>query len=224
MKKVLFGIMAVALCVGMIGSAFAYFSDTEKSSGNTFTAGTLDLQLSNNGIDYFNGVSSTFSMANMAPGDSFTRTLYLWNAGSVGAHAVYENWDWSSVTGDTALANWIEVTEISDSIPWGGYPAYGCNYLPNFMSLDLNADGKLSLYELASWGDRKTASQTPRPWDIRVTESDDPTVGYALPAGGTLGLRFTFKLMNETGNDMQGKSLTIDLTVMASQNVLPGMP
>ena len=44
MKKILFSLMAILLAVGLVGAgAFAYFSDTETSEGNTFTAGTLDL-------------------------------------------------------------------------------------------------------------------------------------------------------------------------------------
>ena len=43
MKKILFTVMAVVLCLGLMGAAFAYFSDTETSTGNTFTAGTIDL-------------------------------------------------------------------------------------------------------------------------------------------------------------------------------------
>jgi predicted ribosomally synthesized peptide with SipW-like signal peptide len=43
MKKLLFTIMACVVCLGLVGGAFAYFSDTETSNGNSFTAGTLDL-------------------------------------------------------------------------------------------------------------------------------------------------------------------------------------
>jgi predicted ribosomally synthesized peptide with SipW-like signal peptide len=49
MKKLLFAIMAIVLCVGLIGGAFAYFTDTQTSSGNTFTAGSTYLLMSNGG-------------------------------------------------------------------------------------------------------------------------------------------------------------------------------
>ena len=46
MRKILFSLMTLVLVVGMVGAgAFAYFNDTETSTGNTFTAGTLDLQV-----------------------------------------------------------------------------------------------------------------------------------------------------------------------------------
>lgn len=43
MKKLVITSLAAILALGMVGGAFAIFQDTETSSGNTFTAGTLDL-------------------------------------------------------------------------------------------------------------------------------------------------------------------------------------
>jgi len=80
MKKLLFSLMACALCLGMVGGAFAYFSDTETSTGNSFTAGTLDLKVDGN--DDPNIVFLTIN--NMKPGDSFG--YYKWvlkNNGSI---------------------------------------------------------------------------------------------------------------------------------------------
>ncbi len=46
MKKILISLITMAAVAGLIGGgAFAYFNDTETSSGNTFTAGTLDLKV-----------------------------------------------------------------------------------------------------------------------------------------------------------------------------------
>jgi len=46
MKALLMSLVAVALVGGLAGGGlFAYFSDTETSTGNTFTAGTIDITL-----------------------------------------------------------------------------------------------------------------------------------------------------------------------------------
>jgi predicted ribosomally synthesized peptide with SipW-like signal peptide len=230
-KKIIFvsifviGMLALAMGYG----TYSYFSSTRTSSGNLFTAGTLNLQLSNDYANWYDGVTATWtSPSGWAPGQSFTNTLYLWNKGSVDAQVVYQ--DWKNLYDPDGLSNWIQVTEISDSIPWNEpplHPAYGTNYVGNFItaSVDLNGDGMLSLAELASWGDRKTTSGSPHPWDITtsagVTPSSPPP---ALPAGDTLGLRFTFKLMVDTPNAMQGTSCSIDLNVMASNVALAGIP
>ena len=46
MRKIVFGLIAILLAVGLVGGgAFAYLTDSETSTGNAFTAGTLDLQV-----------------------------------------------------------------------------------------------------------------------------------------------------------------------------------
>lgn len=46
MKKVLISLMVIALAVGFAAAgSLAYFDDTETSTGNTFTAGTIDLEI-----------------------------------------------------------------------------------------------------------------------------------------------------------------------------------
>jgi predicted ribosomally synthesized peptide with SipW-like signal peptide len=87
MKKILLLLMAVVVCVGLIGAAFAYFTDTQSSAANSFTAGTVKLTLSG---DLANGIS----LGNMAPGDTYTGninvtnsgTLPVWFAGYIGSY------------------------------------------------------------------------------------------------------------------------------------------
>jgi len=67
MKKILIISMACVLCLGLIGGAFAYFTDTETSSNNNFTAGTNDLQISNGG-GWVDSDIVLASAVNMAPG------------------------------------------------------------------------------------------------------------------------------------------------------------
>jgi predicted ribosomally synthesized peptide with SipW-like signal peptide len=48
MKKILISLMLIGMVCGVIGSGvYALFSDTEASAGNTFTSGTLNLQVGN---------------------------------------------------------------------------------------------------------------------------------------------------------------------------------
>jgi predicted ribosomally synthesized peptide with SipW-like signal peptide len=71
MKKILIISMACVLCLGLIGGAFAYFTDTETSVNNNFSAGAIDLQMSNG-----NGYQDIFTAAiaaqdGVAPGVEF---------------------------------------------------------------------------------------------------------------------------------------------------------
>lgn len=65
MKSILISFMTMALVGALIGGGiYAYFSDTESSAGNTFTAGTLDLQ-----VDGENPWTSTaVTISDMEPG------------------------------------------------------------------------------------------------------------------------------------------------------------
>lgn len=79
MKKILISlaIIGVVAAIG-VGATVAYFSDTETSTGNTFTAGTLDLKL-NGG----NANSTMFTVANVVPGQSDGASVTLNNAGNI---------------------------------------------------------------------------------------------------------------------------------------------
>ncbi len=61
MKKIL-GLVLAALVVlaGIGGATWASFNDTETSTGNVFTAGTLDLKLSDSNETDLNGVTASF--------------------------------------------------------------------------------------------------------------------------------------------------------------------
>ena len=72
------GIVLAMAAVLSSGAIYAYFSDTETSSGNTFTAGTLDLKV--NGVD--NPVSS-FTVGNVYPGASGSVSVTLTNSGTI---------------------------------------------------------------------------------------------------------------------------------------------
>jgi predicted ribosomally synthesized peptide with SipW-like signal peptide len=225
MKRIIFATAALILVLAMLGvGTLAYFTSTKTSYTNSFTTGTLNLQLANEGGVYGDSVTGTWtSPANWAPGQSFMATLYLKNAGSVDAQVVYLNW--TNLQGYVALANQIEVLSIQDSVPCtvpgcvGG--SYGDNYVANFLPyMDNNPhDGKLSLAELMAYGDYRDPAQ--RPWDSKLTSGPDPSTPPAvLPAGGTIGMRFTFKLMENTDDSFQGRSCSIDLTLMATQHPL----
>ncbi len=94
MKKILISFMAIALVIGLVSAgAFAYFSDTETSTGNTFTAGTLDLEVVTTGAcsdmgkitvnEQGDGLNDSVVFANLAPGDSGSITWTATNTGSL---------------------------------------------------------------------------------------------------------------------------------------------
>lgn len=85
-KKILLSILIIGTVAVVAGAGtWAAFSDTEKSSGNTLTAGTMDLQLSADGTNFYQGISSALSIADVYPGatGAMTGAITVKNVGSV---------------------------------------------------------------------------------------------------------------------------------------------
>ena len=94
-RKILFSLMTIALVGALVGvGVHAYFSDIETSTGNTFTAGTLDLE-----VDSENPWTSTgVTASNMEPGVAATDVdLTCENVGTI--------------TGDL----YMRITSVTDS-------------------------------------------------------------------------------------------------------------
>jgi spore coat-associated protein N len=90
MKKLLFVAMACVLAIGLVGGAFAYFSDTETSTGNTFTAGSMDISCviggTGSGADVHenaDGSNDYVTFSNLKPGDSGSIIWTVTNTGSL---------------------------------------------------------------------------------------------------------------------------------------------
>ena len=72
MKKILISLSIIAVvAVLVIGGAFAYFQDVETSTGNTFSAGTLDLQIRDQDESYGDGVTATWKAEDVKPGNEY---------------------------------------------------------------------------------------------------------------------------------------------------------
>jgi len=87
MKKILTSLLTI-LVVGStaVGATQAYFSDTETSTGNTFTAGSLDLNIDGGDTNVIK-----FTVANMRPGSQNIGTWRLRNVGSVDGYLDLHN-------------------------------------------------------------------------------------------------------------------------------------
>jgi spore coat-associated protein N len=89
-KRLLISLVIIAMSVAVVGAGtFAYYSDTETSANNTFTAGTLDLEVKSGG-SWFNGttvpsINAEFDamVNNLKPGDAGAITIPVKNSGSL---------------------------------------------------------------------------------------------------------------------------------------------
>jgi predicted ribosomally synthesized peptide with SipW-like signal peptide len=159
-KKLLITALVLVLSVGMIGSAFAYFSDTEESTGNTYNTGTLDLVLNDGDPDVFDdGAEATWTSPDWKPGEEDEAILQMQNSGSIGS-----KWLWfktvnlSEYEGSEPepegsgsphdIASQIIIKEFQ--ISWNGVDWAGSGWASGWMA-DVWGDGSpLTLAEFAS--------------------------------------------------------------------------
>lgn len=80
MKRILLGLLTIFATITLVaGVTRAVFSDTETSTGNTFTAGSLDLE-----VDGENDpLTFTFSAEDMSPGNTYGSCVLVENVGSI---------------------------------------------------------------------------------------------------------------------------------------------
>ena len=110
-KKLLMSLFTIAIVGTLIGGGvMAWFSDTETTNPNVFTAGTLDLVLGQ--------ISTTpTDLSNMKPGDEVSGSITVQNIGSLDGwlygRTTYSVSEWPN------LANVLNVTSWTD--PSGTY-------------------------------------------------------------------------------------------------------
>jgi len=221
-KKILASMMVVGLLGLALGwGTFSYFSSTQTSTSNTFTAGLLSMS----------AVTRSFSCpSTWAPGDSFTATWSLTNTGTIDIK--YLAVDIHDYTSGADLANVIEVTEFKEWIPGYGW-INNLGVDQHYQTLVGNGDNTLTLKELMqSYIPGTEPLAAGGVWDEfgnRVNHVTDWITGYgydivppgtpAIKVGGTYELLLTFKFMTTAGNDYQGATATMDISFMGIQDL-----
>ncbi|MGD6802215.1 TasA family protein [Rossellomorea vietnamensis] len=135
-KKLGLGVASLAMGAALVGGGtFAYFNDTESSTGNTFAAGTIDLKPELTG-------SALWNLPNQQPGATFdTGTQTLSNDGTLPGDLTMDltvaDTD-GAINGTGVLSDVIEIT---------GLYINGTESLSTF-TLDSDSSGAVELKEL----------------------------------------------------------------------------
>ncbi|OGZ33009.1 MAG: hypothetical protein A2174_03420 [Candidatus Portnoybacteria bacterium RBG_13_41_18] len=144
MKKILISLMTIGVVAGMvvIGGTTAFFSDTETSTGNTFTAGALDLSIDNS--SYLNGVfnaATSWLLANDLTGKLFFDFHDLkpgdWGEDTISLHTENDAWACMEIDITGNDDNGINEPEADDGDVTNGA---GNGELQNFVSFVWWAD------------------------------------------------------------------------------------
>jgi spore coat-associated protein N len=201
MKKIVGLIITALLIIGIVGGGtYAYFSDTESSTGNTLTAGTLDLNINGGNV-----AINTFDVGNVAPGDSGSANCTLANVGSIPGEL------------DVTIAAINNTAGAGGTQYEGGSGELGANAeMALYFDVDesggatagdsgLKSDG--TLYDPSVALDYDIINNYVETWDaadnITAGISDSFVIDWQVP--------------DLTGNDIQGDSVSFDITFTLEQ-------
>jgi predicted ribosomally synthesized peptide with SipW-like signal peptide len=234
LKKILFTSMACVLCLGLIGGAFAYFTDVETSTGNAMTAGTLNMQISdiNQGFRDTPVSASFVSPAGWAPGDEFvTDPVTFKNVGSIDIRYIFGRFCELHIVDGTPVefAGASINGTIADKIILVSYleKATGSADFYEEVFTEANANAYLAYWGLPQVGyitlaDLVTANPVGESVKTCLWFFDggnDPT-NPPLPVGGTAQIKFKFKLLETTTNAYQGDTASFRVDFVGTQTQL----
>jgi len=181
-----------------VGGTIAYFSDTETSTGNTFSAGSIDIA-----VDNENPWSSdeAYTFSNLMPGDSKDMNVTLKN---VGANPVVV---WKKVSVSKVETGSLNEPECSaENGKWDGT---NCSEETPIDDVDTQF-----VYSMKIAG----GDNIKKEWDVRVSDINDiwiPVGRLEIDEEVTVEQNYYF---NETaGNVYQGDEMTLDITFYAEQ-------
>jgi len=201
MKKILVSFMTIALVSALIGGGiYAYFSDVETSTGNTFTAGTLDLNL-----DGGNTNVVKFTVDDVKPGASGGGTWTVANVGNMDGYLDLESIGVSEGIGTTTDP------ELADEVPPGTDTAQLGNYLMVHMFIDANNNGSWDSGETDIFGTNAS------PVAINTIASSYGLDLSLLANGGTNYITLLWSVGTTVDNRIQGDSVTLDITFELQQ-------
>lgn len=207
MKKIVLGVMVIVLAVGLVGAgAFAYFQDTETSTGNIFTAGTLNLKIRDWNEPWKDGgVTATWGADNMKPGDSWdflVPFVRLDAEGTIPGSYLEITCDYQVVEeipqteADTdpntnldpdSMAKLMEITRFEYRDGWTIDCLTDPN--PNWRIDDQDGDGRITFFDL----------------------KNDPLTQLPAPDGATTENNFGVKFHLSAGNDFQGDTFNLTM-------------
>lgn len=212
-KRVLYGVMGMALVALLVGGGtYAYFSDTETSTGNTFSAGTLKLTV---------GSAGTLPLAfnSLKPGDTGT-LADPWRINNTG-----------TIAGNLTIAcgaitnNENGLTEPEKDADDTGEPGeLGANLTVAFW-IDSNADntwGAGDYYLTTTGGKTGYNSEASLPPEAYAHLNDYDGKTWAdlttITGGASAGtFHVEYDLPWGTGNEVQSDTCTFDLTFRLEQ-------
>lgn len=206
-KRILISLSLIAAVAAVvIGGTVAYFSDTETSTGNTFTAGTIDIA-----IDGENPWEGSFVLEDMKPCEKDYIKFVITN---VGTNPVVIWKHLRDVVTDEGVMTEPECVEEGGT--WVDYGDHCTGETAQY-----NLDGWI-LYDLSV---RVPIADNPDDWHQVIYDQDvwfshivcEPILLGMLPVGGTMEVTQSYHLDKSVTNWAQGDVMTFTIEIIGEQ-------
>jgi len=215
-KKVLLSIFIVA-CIGLFLGAGVYslFQDVETTTGNTFAAGTLDLQVGDT-----NPTTERIDIPALKPGD--TGTAASWHMQNLGTVPGNLNITTSAITNNENTRSPIE-TAAGDSTGGAAEGELGGSLMVAFWTDHTNDGWSSGDYYLTSTGTTvpwaSGATLPPAAYSLLDNYNSDTWSNVEINRGfGSIGyFKVDYNLPLATTNVIQSDNSTFDITFTLTQ-------
>lgn len=221
-KKILLSLSVIAAVATIaVGGTIAYFSDTETSTGNTFTAGTIDIA-----VDNMNPWSDQFALEDMKPGYTDYINFEIENkANDANPVDIYKS---INVTNEeTGAQSEPECTEENGTWDNGTKTCTGMTAENNNLSAAIVYDLYVEVYDSSAnkvwWQAIYVGTDGKTLDDVYGTAGtygpDGNTKLYLgmIPSGGTMKVKQSYHLDSAVTNWAQGDKMTFNINLIAEQ-------
>jgi predicted ribosomally synthesized peptide with SipW-like signal peptide len=188
----------VLVCALIGGGVYAYFSDIETSTGNTFTAGTLDLNL-----DGGNTNVVKFTVASVKPGDSGAGTWIVANVGNIDGYVDLESVGVTEGIGTSTDPELVDEPTHADITQLG-------TYLLGHLFVDTNNDGNWDSGEADIFGTNASPAAI-------NTIAASYAQNLSLTNGSTNYFTLAWSVPTSADNRIQGDNVTLGMTFELQQ-------
>lgn len=201
-RKIAIGILAIGIVAALSGGMiYAYFTDSDKSENNEFTAGTLFLTLNPDMSE--KTVANTGSFDNMQPGNSGIATLIVKNAGTVDGYVTFK---FINLVDEEHLP--ADADEPLPEKELGGVDGELSRCLDVKVSV-IRGSSTLSLP--AQFGtDTNTVT-------FKSLDAIESSPRIKLESGQSLTLSIAWSISGTVGNEIQGDKLSFDISFTLNQ-------
>jgi len=216
MKKIFLSIAIIATVAAIVvGATTAYFSDTETSTGNTFSAGTIDIA-----VDGQNPWQSTgqYNLVDMKPSQVSYINFTVNNVGTNPANV------WKNLTNIVTEENGINEPECAAyEGTWNGQtcvdpdPELVNNAIDEVITYDLSVKVfQPEGLEPVWWQTIYTGLDTETIQQIYGQNPNGVLLGM-IPAGWRMEVTQSYHMAAETGNWAQSDKMTFNISLYAEQ-------